>query len=278
MYKLDASAYHEAIVILHGTIALVQSNPQWRYKGMTQSNANSTINQLKRLSIHVETLKCPIAKMAIDDVVKDLGGMQPDKEAGELRTILTYDNYGQLAINISKTLERELKLKLVFVIDPSRANYYNPIEPLFGRNIENQFPGLIADIDQAGKCYACDLNTASVFHTIRCLEAGIRAIARCLSISDPITGADRNWSNVSTVIRNEMEKKWPKSSGRISGDAAIFDQIYGSLSGMTNPYRNATMHLDKNYSASDAIHIMELVKGLMNHIASRMDENGQPLA
>jgi len=47
---------------------------------------------------------------------------------------------------------------------------------------------------------------------------------------------------------------------------------------MQNPYRNATMHLDKVYTPEDARYIFEVVGGIMRKISSRMDENGDPKA
>ncbi len=47
---------------------------------------------------------------------------------------------------------------------------------------------------------------------------------------------------------------------------------------MQNPYRNATMHFDQNYTSEEALHIMEVVKGLMVRVSRRMDEDGLPLA
>jgi hypothetical protein len=64
----------------------------------------------------------------------------------------------------------------------------------------------------------------------------------------------------------------------MSGDGKIFDEIYGALSGMQNPYRNATMHLDQKYTCEEAGHILEAVKGLMARLAARMNENGEPFA
>lgn len=47
---------------------------------------------------------------------------------------------------------------------------------------------------------------------------------------------------------------------------------------MQNPYRNSTMHLDSVYTEDDARMVFNLVRGLIQKIASRMDENGLPLA
>ena len=64
----------------------------------------------------------------------------------------------------------------------------------------------------------------------------------------------------------------------MNGDGRIFDEIYASLAAIQNPYRNATMHLDQKYTTDEAKHIFDIAGGLMKKIASRMDENGQPLA
>ena len=64
----------------------------------------------------------------------------------------------------------------------------------------------------------------------------------------------------------------------MTGDAKLFDEAFGMVAAMANPYRNATMHLDSVYTLEDAKHVVELVKGFMKKIASRMDENGLPLA
>ena len=42
----------------------------------------------------------------------------------------------------------------------------------------------------------------------------------------------------------------------MSGDAQLFDKLHG-----------ATMHLAEKYTAPEALHIFELVKGLMQKIA-----------
>jgi hypothetical protein len=64
----------------------------------------------------------------------------------------------------------------------------------------------------------------------------------------------------------------------MSGDAQLFDKLHGAITAMQNPYRNETMHLAEKYTAPEALHIFELVKGLMQKIASRMDEDEEPKA
>src|SRR4051795_7608402 len=75
----------------------------------------------------------------------------------------------------------------------SYASY--PCTPT-ARSVQQTLPSLEYEISETGKCLALGRSTASVFHSIRCLEASIRALARCLRLPDPTTGAERNWNIV----------------------------------------------------------------------------------
>lgn len=75
-----------------------------------------------------------------------------------------------------------------------------------------------------------------------------------------------------------METKWPTAADKMAPDYKLFDGIYGALTAIQNPYRNETMHLDARYDEGEARHIQEMVRGLMQKIAARCDENGAPKA
>jgi hypothetical protein len=184
------------------------------------------------------------------------------------------DKLGELSDRIKDELS-----SIEFVhIDAGLREFYDPPSPLFGADVAGKFPVISYDIAEAGKCLALERSTASVFHLIRCLEAGIRAIARCLGIADPTRAADRTWGNILRTVKGEIDKRWPSALVRTGGDDELFDNAYAALAGMQNPYRNSTMHLDQIYTLEDARHIFEVVKGFMRKIASRMDENGDPKA
>jgi hypothetical protein len=179
-----------------------------------------------------------------------------------------------LMLNISSDMRSS-----IFLMLPSDVrSLYEQAEPHYGREVEVGFPSLLYDIDEAGKCLALERSTAATFHSIRCLEAGFTAIWRYLGVPDPITGYERNWSNRVNRVAEKIEEKWPKKSGRMSDEAKFFDKIIGTFHGMQNPYRNNTMHFDEKYTVEEAEEIFLLVKGIMKRVASRMDENGQPLA
>lgn len=179
---------------------------------------------------------------------------------------------------LSDRIKDELSSIEFVHIDAVMREFFDPSSPLFGTDVASKFPVISYDIAEAGKCLALERSTASVFHSIRCLEAGIRAIARCLGISDPTRAADRTWGNILRAVKIEIDKRWPPALVRTGGDDELFDNAYAALAGMQNPYRNSTMHLDQTYTLEDARYIFEVVKGFMRKIASRMDENGDPKA
>jgi hypothetical protein len=150
--------------------------------------------------------------------------------------------------------------------------------PLFGQEVADKFPSLEYEISETGKCLALGRSTASVFHSIRCLEASIRALARCLRLPDPTTGAERNWNTVLTKIKNEMDRRWPKSADRMSGDGQFFEESYAALAAIRNPWRNTTMHLDQVYTEQDAKDLFNVVGAFMRQLSDRMDESGDPVA
>lgn len=184
----------------------------------------------------------------------------------------------KLSQSLKERLCDELKSKKFFYLTSLKAKFYE--KPTDGwEDVAKKLPSAEYDIQEAAKCFALSRSTASAFHSIRCLEAGIRAVARSLNIPDPIKGSDRSWGKTLGVIKTEIDKRWPASSaGRMSGDGQFFDEFYGSLSGMQNPYRNATMHLDHKYTEDEAEQILIVVKGIMRKVASRMDEQGEPKA
>lgn len=269
MYKIDAAAYFNALTILQQAISLVQHMPGTAQMSiMHDSNLTSTIQNLERVESVIQPLALPVTKLTIRDAKRDI------RQAKNLKFI----ECGQLLLSASQTLGRELESANIYALDLRRSEFYEPPEALFGTQVADKFPSIGNEISSAGQCYACGLPTAFAFHALRAMEAGLRATSKCLGIPDPTTGAGRNWGNIQKNIKAAIDSKWPKSSDRLTGDGKDFEAIYGALVGMTNPYRNETMHLSSNYPDAEAIHIFELVKGLMQKIASRMDENGEPNA
>lgn len=180
--------------------------------------------------------------------------------------------------DIETTLRRELSIIKFLVLNSQEQDRFEPPQPLFGPTVGLKFPSIAYEISEAGKCLALDRSTASAFHSVRALEAAIRALSKCLGIADPTRAIERTWGKVLRSIKDEIDKRWPPNLIRGGGDDDLFDNAYAALAGMQNPWRNATMHLDQIYTPDDARDIFNGVGAFMRKLASRMDEDGLPLA
>lgn len=147
----------------------------------------------------------------------------------------------------------------------------------WGDELALRFPSLQDEVREASKCLALGRYTAAAFHSLRCLEGGIVAMSRCLGIPDPIRGHERNWSSMLGKIDKERKSRW-SASALLSGDGHHFDELYGALAGMQNPWRNATMHLEQTFNEEQAVQVFNVVGAFMRRVADRMDEDGLPLA
>jgi hypothetical protein len=220
----------------------------------------------------------------LNDLLRQLNARVTSQIVDELINALHNNRYISMADiaqyydEIDTTLKRELNLTKLISLSPKEQDLFEPTNPLFGFEFEQRFQTAGAfEVDESAKCLALGRSTASVFHSMRVMEVGIRAVARCLGIPDPLKPAERNWGTVLKAIKDGIEGKW-SGSQRMSGDGALFEQIHASLDAVRNPWRNATMHVENKYTDDEAEHIFVAVKGFMKKLSSRMDEDGLPLA
>lgn len=179
-----------------------------------------------------------------------------------------------------RCLQYESSLKNALILPPGMADYYEPASPLFGVEVQNRFPAAMYEIEEAGKCLAVGRSTAAVFHLMRIMEVGIYAVSRCLGIPDPIRGSDKNWGKILQKIQDERSSRNSASPKRWtnSDDQAYFDGAHATLDAVRNAWRNTTMHVENKYTGEEAQHIFVAVRAFMMKLASRMDEQGKPLA
>src|SRR5690606_2199938 len=84
------------------------------------------------------------------------------------------------------------------LVPPEKAKFFESDE-LFGTEVATAFPSARQDIKDAGNCLALDLNTAAVFHLMRVMEVGVKAMARHLKV--------RIKAGLDYVTLGEMAKK-----------------------------------------------------------------------
>ena len=231
-----------------------------------------TVSEAEEFAALCEVVSLTTTKDAMDEV---LNKMRSRKVVNGACTI-QFEDLRKLNRSLTDAIgcmRHESKRKILLILPPEKIRLYEQLSPLWGQEVAEKFGSIAYEIVEAGKCLALNRSTASGFHSIRALEAGLRAVARCLDVPDPTKGAERNWHNALGKIKSKIDARWP-SSTRIRGDGAFFERIHGALEAMQNPYRNATMHFDRIFTEEEAEETFVMIKGLMATIASRIDENG----
>jgi hypothetical protein len=267
MLKYNAASFYMATDVLYKMRAASNDKSE-KKEPLAETIAEITLRTAKDLQSSLLILGTKVTCNAVDRLLRALA---------ERPLKITYSRLYRSLDQIDTCLKDELPLVTTFVIESEKTKYYEPAEPLFGNDFESKYAiSGVYEIDEAAKCMALSRDTAAVFHLMRCMEIGIRTVAKCLGIPDPI-GSDRNWWKILEKIKDAMDVKTRSRTWHLK-DRELFESTYGSLDAVRIAWRNTTMHVENKYSAEEAEHIFIAVRGFMKQLASRMDDQGQPRA
>jgi len=229
---------------------------------ISKDNRNIMLKTCDTLTEFIDGCGLKATNRAVSRLVGNLQKPEP----------LTYRECKTFASDILLRMRDELELTKCIVIEPHRLQFYEPERPLFGKVVMDHYPSAYFEIEEAGKCLALGRSTACVFHLMRILEVGIRAIASSLSIPDPSKPSEKNWG---VILKRINEAVKGRQRWRRKADKIFYEEAVASLDSVKNPWRNATMHVEKTYTEEEAENIFYAVRAFMMKIASGIDENGK---
>lgn len=194
-------------------------------------------------------------------------------------TNISRDELTSLIADLSHRVRDELSARFLFSV-PYHAEFLLEDAQPFGSDVEKGFPAASYDIREAGKCLALRLPTACVFHLMRVVDSGLVAVLKCLQIAMPRKGADRSWGNLLKLIKAEIDARdnmGHNSPWMQSGHKLAFRQMHDSVAALKS-WRDPAVHGEAKSTDSEAEHMFAIVRGFMQKVASRLDEDGMPLA
>jgi len=168
--------------------------------------------------------------------------------------------------DIVSRLRDDCKARIYFQIAPENALRYHPVEPGFGEEVERAFPIAIDDIVEAGKCLALGQGTATVFHLMRVMEAGLRALAADLGI--PYAPS---WE----AYKKQLDKILDTNNyANLTADQKtkrpFYQDALGDLVAIKTAWRNPTMHIVKSYDIKQATVVWSTIESFMRHVAANL--------
>lgn len=192
--------------------------------------------------------------------------------------------YGYLETQVSEIESRfadHLEDIRFLLLDPGEAQLMASVDALLslpGTSADGfslAFPSAAFEIEEAAKCCALNRFTASVFHSMRALESGIRAICAFLEIPDATKPAEKNWAIILQSIKAKIDEKWPKNKRLPNSLGSKMESLYATLDAVKNPWRNATMHVETIYAPHESLHILRCVSMFLLDLATHCDEEGR---
>lgn len=157
----------------------------------------------------------------------------------------------------------EAETRKFFAMSDGADLYHQSADELFGPDVVDAFPNAAFDIEEAGKCQAFGLWTASVMHIMRVLEIGLQALAGHVEVSH-----EENWNKT----LNSFEGKLREIRKKVDGpDAEQWAAEMGThLRFIKNAWRNQAMHPQATYDETRAQSIFDNARSLMSQLANKI--------
>jgi len=172
--------------------------------------------------------------------------------------------------SISELIKSEMESSLFFHVPFEKAKYYKPVEPLFGKDVHDNFPSAEFDIREAGNCFAFGRQLACVFHLSRVVEALLGAIDKDLGIIDRNT----TWNYYITGLHSKMLVKYPEPKDQHHTKMrAFYLAMENRLREAKDVWRDdATHDASKRFTDEEAEDLIQAVRLLMRHAAEHLNE------
>jgi hypothetical protein len=170
--------------------------------------------------------------------------------------------------NFRITFIAELKKRIFAFIPPHKAAAFEN-EQLFDGAVAKAFPSASKDIKEAGTAYSLGLNNASVFHSMRVLEAGLRALAKEFSLPFGL----EQWQNIIEQIEAKVQglKSLPKGTAKVELQE-FYSKAAKEFMYFKDAWRNHVMHARGSYDEEEARKVLEQVDDFMRHLATKLAE------
>jgi hypothetical protein len=166
-------------------------------------------------------------------------------------------------------LEQELNDRFFLYLNASEAKLFENERP-FGEEVWTAFPSAQFDAREAAQSLAVGRHTACVFHCMRVLEHGLRALAKDVQK----TFDQQQWHNIIEEIESEIRsiaKTGPKTAEkdeRLQWLSEAAKEFFYFKDG----WRNYVAHGRSRYDGPQATSALEHVRVFMRHLAIKLSE------
>lgn len=264
MYKYHA----EHLVVLARNLATLQQfvdapPNEWANKLLALTADKTKHETVKSFMVGLKKA-CDDADLTISAELVETYAKTPPKNSEGMHVLLN-------------AIIAELKLRLYLRIPDDRAKYWEKAD-LLTEPARQKFPMAYAELTASSTAFACGLWVASVFHSMRAAEVGLRAMAIDLGVT--FTHGDLSLEQWMTIIRSVEAKIKEIEQEKKSTDKADRQRFYSEAAAQfrffKDGYRVRAAHVFDPFSQSQALSILNQTCAFFEVLAEKMTEPGRP--
>jgi len=183
-----------------------------------------------------------------------------------------WDTLFSRAVALREAIETELRAYSFYLYQKNKAEKLKAWEAEW-QGCLKAFPSTKADVFAATDCYALQHNTACVFHCMRILETGLKALASSVGLKFDV----QQWKNIIDQIEAEIEKIRDNGIPDLSKaekDARLqfLSEAAKEFFYFKDGWRNHVSHNRGAYDEHQALSTLEHVRAFMNHLSKHLSE------
>jgi len=176
---------------------------------------------------------------------------------------------------IRKIVEIEFRDEWFYHYPKDKAERLNSVDVEWG-SVITAFPSAKYDIVQGVDCFACDHNTAAVFHMMRVAEVGLIRLAKELRVTlkkdKPLSHAQ--WGEIVGAIEttaNDILKSAPAGHEKDAAQA-FYNGAASHSRALKDKYRNIVMHSRREFNTHEAGDAMFHTRSFMISLSEKISE------
>jgi hypothetical protein len=172
-------------------------------------------------------------------------------------------NLSQAIMHTLSGIRDGLASEHFYHLDQRDVPLYMAVEP-FGAKVGQKFPKAIEDVAEAAKCLALQRPTACVFHLMRAMELGVRALGKKLKVT--INVEVETWYQIMEHVDGSI-KRLPAQSEPEKKRKSKLAAASANLNAVRIAQRNEVMHPKQTYTREEAHDVFNATRLFMGHLA-----------
>jgi hypothetical protein len=169
---------------------------------------------------------------------------------------------------MNEDLSDELRGRMFYYVNPVNAERYE--KPLATwTEVVAKFDVAI-DVEESEKCAAVGRHTASVFHLMRVVEVGLRALGASLNDESLNPKLNPTWDRILSRCDSELKKPYKDRGPEWRSDEQFFSAATATLRAVKDAWRNPSLHVEKDYNEEQAADVRQAVRAFMRQLATKL--------